>query len=193
MQFCHAHLIRDVKFLPTLPDVVTQRWGHKFLKALRRLFQRIHHGAIWTTQKRDRLLRRARDMILQIAHRPPLRLEAQTLADRFRQHGREYFMFLEHAGVEPTNNRTEQVIRFVVQYRKATQGPRGEKGQVWCQRIWSALDTCRLQGRSAFAFLVQTLRNHFQHIPTPVTGRVNTSQFGWGHNQPVITSPIYFI
>ena len=26
-----------------------------------------------------------------------------------------------------------------------------------------------------------------------VTGRVNTSQFGWGHNQPVITSPIYFI
>ena len=29
--------------------------------------------------------------------------------------------------------------------------------------------------------------------PLDVTGRVNTSQFGWGHNQPVITSPIYFI
>ena len=167
MQFCHAHLIRDVKFLTTLTDKVTQRWGHKLLKAIARLFHTLHRRAQMTPEKWGRALRRARDRILRIARRPPARAEAQTLADRFRKHGREYFTFLEHAGVEPTNNRTEQAIRFVVQDRKATQGTRGQRGQRWCERIWSVLGTCRLQGRSAFHFLVDTLQHHFQRIPTP--------------------------
>lgn len=90
-----------------------------------------------------------------------------ALGQRFRQHGREYSTFLEHAGAAPTNNRTEQAIRFVVRDRKATQGTRGQRGQRWCERIWSILGTCRLQDHSAFHFLVQTLQHHFQRIPTP--------------------------
>lgn len=167
MQFCHSHLIRDVKFLTTLPDKVTQRWGHKLLQAIAQLFHTIHRRTKMTAANWGRALHRARDLILKIARHPPDRIETQTMAERFRQHGREYFTFLEHAGVEPTNNRTEQAIRFVVQDRKATQGTRGEPGQRWCERIWSVLGTCRLQGRSAFDFLVQTLQNHFQRIPTP--------------------------
>ena len=41
MQFCQAHLIRDVKFLADLPDARTKRWGQKLLAAIRRLFHRI--------------------------------------------------------------------------------------------------------------------------------------------------------
>ena len=167
MQFCQAHLIRDVKFLITLPDRSTRRWANKLLKAIGRLFHVLHRRKAMTAEKWGRALRRARDQILHIARRPPATADARTLAHRFRTHGREYFTFLEHAGVEPTNNRTEQAIRFVVQDRKATQGTRGQAGQTWCQRIWSVLGTCRLQGRSAFDFLVQTLRNHFQRITTP--------------------------
>ena len=167
MHFCHSHLIRDVKFLTTLPDKVTQRWGHKLLQAIKRLFHTIHRRTKMTAQNWGRALRRARDQILKIARRPPDRIETQTMADRFRQHGREYFTFLEHAGVEPTNNRTEQTLRFVVQDRKATQGTRGQRGQRWGERIWSVLATCRLQSRSAFQFLVQTLHHHFPRIPTP--------------------------
>lgn len=167
MQFCHAHLIRDVKFLTTLPDPVTQRWGHKLLKAIAQLFHVLHRKGALTVEASSRALRRARDRILKIARRPPDRIETRTLADRFGTHGREYFTFLEHAGVEPTNNRTEQAIRFVVQDRKATQGTHGPRGQRWCERIWSILGTCRLQGRSAFQFLVQSIENHFQRIPTP--------------------------
>jgi transposase len=167
MQFCQAHLIRDVKFLTTLPDRCTKRWAHKLLKAIGQLFHVIHRKAALSAEQSGRALRRARDQILRIARRPPATADAQTLADRFRHHGPQYFTFLEHAGVEPTNNRTEQTIRFVVQDRKATQGTRGLPGQTWCQRIWSILGTCRIQGRSAFGFLVQTLQNHFQRIPTP--------------------------
>jgi len=167
MQFCHAHLIRDVKFLTTLPDACTKRWAHKLLKAIRRLFRGIHRRAVMAAEKWDRALARARDKILRIARRAPARAEAQNIADRFRNHGREYFAFLEHSGIAPTNNFVEQAIRFVVQDRRATQGTRGTAGQIWCQRIWTVLGTCRLQGRSAFRFLVATLRNQFQRIPTP--------------------------
>ena len=167
MQFCQAHLIRDVKFLTTLPDRCTKRWAHKLLQAIGRLFHVIHRKAALSTEKWGKALKRARDQILRIARRPPATADAQTLANRFRNHGQQYFTFLEHTGVEPTNNRTEQTIRFVVQDRKATQGTRGLPGQTWCQRIWSILGTCRIQGRSAFGFLVQTLQNHFQRIPTP--------------------------
>lgn len=167
MQFCLAHLIRDVKFLTTLPDRYTQRWAHKLLQTLAQLFHVLHRRAAMTAPNWGRALARARDQILQTARRAPVTAEAQTLAERFRQHGREYFAFLEHVGVAPTNNRTEQAIRFVVQDRKATQGTRGPAGQTWCQRIWSVLGTCRIQGRSAFGFLAQTLQHHFQRIPTP--------------------------
>ena len=167
MQFCQAHLIRDVKFLITLPDPCTKRWANKLLKAIARLFHVIHRRAAMTADKWGRALRQARDQILRIARRPPATAEAQTLADRFRNHGRQYFMFMEHAGVEPTNNRTEQAIRFVVQDRKATQGTRGPAGQTWCQRIWSVLGTCRIQGRSAFAFIAQTIELSFKRMPTP--------------------------
>jgi transposase len=167
MQFCHAHLIRDVKFLTTLPDACTKRWAHKLLKSIRRLFRVIHRRAAMTAEKWGKALSQARDYILRIARRVPARPDAQTLADRFRNHGREYFTFIEHSGIAPTNNFVEQAIRFVVQDRKATQGTRGKAGQAWCERIWSVLGTCRIQGRSAFAFIAQSVENFFQRIPTP--------------------------
>src|ERR1019366_7066682 len=167
MQFCHAHLIRDVKFLTSLPDACSKRWGHKLLAAIRRLFHIIHRRAAMTAEKWGRRLDAARDAILLIARRPPARTEAQTLADRFRNHGREYFTFLEHAGIAPTNNFVEQAIRFIVQDRKATQGTRGLAGQTWCQRIWTVLGTCRIQGRSAFAFIALSIDHYFKRMPTP--------------------------
>src|SRR6266851_3417436 len=42
LQFCLAHLIRDVKYLTTLPDVHNQVYGEKLRQGLRRLFGVIH-------------------------------------------------------------------------------------------------------------------------------------------------------
>ena len=167
MQFCQAHLIRDVKFLADLPDARSKRWGQKLLTAIRQLFHILHRRASMTAEKWGRRLAAARDEILRIARRPPDRIEAQTLSDRFRNHGRQYFTFLEHAGIAPTNNFVEQAIRFIVQDHRATQGTRGTAGQTWCQRIWSVLGTCRLQGRSAFTFIALSIDNYFKRIPMP--------------------------
>ena len=42
LQFCLAHLIRDVKFLTTLPDERDRRYGEDLRAALKRLFEVIH-------------------------------------------------------------------------------------------------------------------------------------------------------
>ena len=42
LQFCLAHLIRDVKFLTTLPDARDRAYGERLREALRQLFAVIH-------------------------------------------------------------------------------------------------------------------------------------------------------
>ena len=167
VQFCLAHLIRDVKFLADLPDKVTANYGRRLLEELRRLFHVIHRRETMDAARFQRALERARDRVLKVGQRAPPRTEAQNLANRFRQHGRAYFRFITTPGIEPTNNLAEQAIRFVVQDRHLTQGTRSPRGRRWCERIWTATATCAQQGRSVFDYLHQTLSAHFAHQPTP--------------------------
>jgi len=169
VQFCLAHLIRDVKYLTTLVDRVTRRYGEKVLKKLKALFRAWHRRETIKPRALERALHRARDGLLKAARRPPPRAEARRIAERFRAHGASYFRFIttDIAGVEPTNNRTERAIRFVVIDRKVTQGTRSGAGRRWCERIWTVMATCAQQGRSAFTFLADSLQAHHARRPTP--------------------------
>ena len=167
LQFCLAHLIRDVKFLVDLPDPVTAAYGRRLLEELRRLFHVIHRRETMEAARFRRALERARDRVLKVGKGPPPRIEARNLADRFRRHGAAYFRFITTPGIEPTNNLAEQAIRFVVQDRHVTQGTRGPRGRRWSERIWTATATCAQQGRSVFEYLHQTLVAHFAGHPTP--------------------------
>jgi transposase len=89
------------------------------------------------------------------------------LANRFREHGREYIRFITTPGVAPTNNPAEQAIRFVVLDRKVTQGTRSADGRRWCERIWTAFATCARRGASAFRFLSQSIQAQFGELPGP--------------------------
>ena len=62
---------------------------------------------------------------------------------------------------------TEQAIRYLIIDRRITQGTRGNKGQRWCERIWTTISTCETQGRSVFEFLCAALNAHFRREPTP--------------------------
>ena len=143
VQFCLAHLIRDVKFLTTLPDARDRAYGERLRAALKDLFAVIHRRDEMSAAAFARELQAARDWVL---HRglydvPPTR-HAQNLAKRFREHGAAYFTFVTTPEVEPTNNLAERAIRFVVIDRHITQGTRSEAGRQWCERIWTAIATC---------------------------------------------------
>ena len=93
--------------------------------------------------------------------------EAQNMATRFRKHGKAYFEFISNPQIDPTNNVAEQAIRFIVIDRYVTQGTRSEKGQRANERLWSVIGTCEIQGRSAFEFILQAVKAHFQNTIPP--------------------------
>jgi transposase len=168
VQFCLAHLIRDVKFLTTLPDARDRAYGERVREALRELFAVIHRREQLGPRVFARALAAARDEVLRQAGTavPPTRHSA-NLAKRFADHGEAYFEFVTTPGVEPTNNLAEQAIRFVVIDRKVTQGTRGENGRRWCERIWTVVATCTQQGCSVFEYVYEAVKASFEQRPAP--------------------------
>jgi transposase len=167
VQFCMAHLIRDVKFLLTVSSRTTRRYGRRLLDALRSLFHVIHRRETMTAAEFRRSLECERRKVTAAALHSTWTPEAAALGDRFRSHARAYFRFITTPGIDPTNNLAEQAIRFVVIDRRVTQGTRGANGQAWCERIWTANATCAQQGRPLFEYLCQTLHAHFTGRPAP--------------------------
>ena len=167
LQFCLAHLIRDVKFLATLPEAAIVAYGRRLLEALRQLFHTLHQREMMELPIFRKALEKARDDLVAAGMNAPEHKPAQNMAERFRRHGESYFRFITTPDVEPTNNLAEQAIRFVVLDRHVTQGTRSERGRQWCERIWSAIATCAQQQRSVFEFLYQAVDNYFAGKPTP--------------------------
>src|SRR5258708_33725417 len=64
VQFCLAHLIRDVKFLTKLPDVRDQRYGEGLRQALKDLFAVVHQREQLQPGVFAMRLRQARQQVL---------------------------------------------------------------------------------------------------------------------------------
>jgi transposase len=168
VQFCMAHLIRDVKFLSTLPGREDQAYGQRVRNALRELFAVIHRREKMTAAGFQKALEAARQHVMKAATtRVPATRHAQNLAKRFREHGEAYFRFITTPGIEPTNNLAEQAIRFIVIDRRITQGTRSETGRRWCERIWTVIATCAQQGRSVFQFLLDSVQAYLSGTSPP--------------------------
>ena len=75
------------------------------------------------------------------------------------------FVFVE--GVEPTNNAAERALRGPVIYRKLSHGTQSKDGERFIERVLSASVTCRLQGRSLFAYLRELLTASARGDPLP--------------------------
>jgi transposase len=168
IQFCLAHLIRDVKFLTTLPDARDRAYGGRLREALREIFEVIHRREQFSAKQFQSQLELARFKVLSCAKTdvPPTR-RSRNMAARFEKHGTSYFQFITTPGVEPTNNLAEQAIRFVVIDRLITQGTRSERGNRWCERIWTVIATCTQHGRSVFEYLEAAVRAWFADIEPP--------------------------
>ncbi len=168
VQFCMAHLIRDVKFLLTLPSREDQAYGRRLRDALRELFAVIHRRERMTRAGFRQALEAARRQVLWAGTtRVPDTKHARNLAQRFRKHGEAYFRFITTPGIEPTNNLAEQAIRFVVIDRRITQGTRSEKGRRWCERIWTVIASCAQQGRAVFPFLLDSVQARLSGTSPP--------------------------
>jgi len=167
LQFCLAHLIRDVKFLTTLPDTRDQQYGESLRRALKELFAVFHQQGELPAKVLQARLQAARARVVYLGLKAPATRHGQNMAERFRKHGEAYFTFITTPGVAPTNNLVEQAIRFVVIDRHITQGTRSEGGRRWSERIWTVIATCIQQGQSVYAFLCQAIAAWFEDRPAP--------------------------
>ena len=76
--------------------------------------------------------------------------------------------FATHDGVQPTNNHAERALRSAVIYRKLSLGSQSEDGERRTERLLSTHTTCRLQHRSLFAYLTESLAAHTRGDPVPL-------------------------
>jgi transposase len=129
-QYCWAHLIRDIRFLLKHPDKKTKAWAEQLLKEAANLA--------------------ARFAVVEYVDEDSSETGLYDLSQ-------DYFRFMFVEGVEPTNNHSEQQIRHCVIDRKITQGTRGEAGQRYHERMWTAIATCGKQQRTFFAFLHESI------------------------------------
>jgi transposase len=167
VQFCLAHLIRDVKFLTTLPDPRDRSYGEALRGSLKKLFEVFHQREQLSKAEFQRRLKEARDKVVHIGLSAPPTRHGQNMEKRFRKHGDAYFTFVTTPGVEPTNNLAEQAIRFVVIDRHITQGTRSERGRQWSERIWTVIATCAQHGKSVYGFLRQVVESWFAGTEAP--------------------------
>lgn len=169
LQFCLAHLIRDVKFLAGHPDARNRQYGEALLGLLRKLFHTIHRRAEYASPTSYRAVLKGicNNLCYEATVAMPDTREAYNLAERFYQHCESYFRFITDPEIEPTNNLAEQAIRFVAIHRRLTQGTRSETGRQWFQRMASLVVTCRQQGRSLFDYLCHSVTNLFAGQPAP--------------------------
>lgn len=168
VQFCFAHLIRDVRYLTTLKCPASVVYAERLLREIRGLFKIIHsHEGNDSETLRKKLKRQSSKIIALAVDDVPEARQAQNMAKRFRKHGHAYFEFITTPEMDPTNNLAEQAIRFVVIDRLVTQGTRSERGRKWCERIWTVMATCAQQGRSAFDFILDAVESYFHGRPAP--------------------------
>lgn len=178
VQFCLAHLVRDLKFLAEHPQAGTQIYGQGLLRAVGRLFALIHDQVERPAADFLQRMERQKEHIIQLgsdttvvspiaSYVAQAHPEVANMARRFNRHGAAYFTFITTPGMDPTNNSAEQAIRFIVIDRLVTQGTRSPIGRRFCEHIWTVIGTRRLQGRSVFRFFWEAVQAWANGLPPP--------------------------
>jgi len=75
--------------------------------------------------------------------------------------------FARVAGVEPTNNHAERMLRPAVIWRKTCFGSHSPGGCRYAERMLTAVQTLRLQDRPVLEFLTRDLTAHRAALPAP--------------------------
>ncbi|HEX5659790.1 MAG TPA: IS66 family transposase [Polyangiales bacterium] len=68
-------------------------------------------------------------------------------------HRAALWTFVDHEGVEPTNNHAERELRAFVLWRKRSFGSQSERGDRFAERLMTIAHTARKQGKNVLEFL----------------------------------------
>jgi transposase len=83
------------------------------------------------------------------------------------EHADALWNFVDHEGVEPTNNNSERELRPFVLWRKSSFGTHSEAGERFAERVMSIVHSARKVGRCARDYIVDAVRANFDGDPAP--------------------------
>ena len=87
----------------------------------------------------------------------PTQADGIRLQNRYRELQGNLFLFLDDTTIPPTNNASEQALRWSVIFRKVTDGFRSDWGRDLFAAVRSIVNTGRRQGFSAFESILAAL------------------------------------
>ena len=169
-QICWAHLKRDFQKLVDRGGEA-MRLGEAFLRIERRVFEE------WHLFRGGTFGRRALQNHLDAEAREFERLlesgcgcadaKAAAFCENLLSLLPAVWRFVVTEGIEPTNNHAERLLRRGVLWRKNAFGCQSEGGCRFVERILTAVQTLRLQGRPVLPYLRDVLVAHRKGLQAP--------------------------
>jgi transposase len=149
-QVCLAHQLRDCQYAMDAGDaLLAPRMKRLFLKAI--ALQRRRHTLAASTI--EQYCARLRDSLREILNLQPTSLEGQRLLKRYQKIRAHLLLFLTDETIPPTNNSSEQALRWSVVFRKVTNGFRSDWGAELFAQVRSLVNTAKRQGISALPLM----------------------------------------
>ena len=171
LQWCWAHLRRDFQALIDSDAPQAQRLGRDLMRPVRKMF------SAWARYRDGTLTWRGFRRVMK-----PIRQEIDSLLLRgvfsgnsrlqgtcceLSEHGDWLWTYLDHEGLEPTNNASERALRHGVIWRKLSFGTQSVGGSRFVETMLTVIETCRQQKRPVFTYLTAAIQAHFAHDNCP--------------------------
>ena len=171
LQWCWAHLKRDFQALSESPTRIAKTLGKQLLKETTHVFRqwsRCRDGTISRAGLKSSLskTRRAVDRLLLRGLNCRHARTAEVCRELYWYRQR-LWTFLDHEGVEPTNNAAERALRHAVIWRKLSFGTQSAAGSRFVETMLTVIETCRQQRRSAMSFLAAAVEAHLARQSAP--------------------------
>jgi transposase len=155
-QICWAHLLRKFISFEESDDEVGD-YGRELLQYTGILFEYwtgFRDGSLSRQELRTWMapLRKQFEALLQRIVDAQLEEISGSCAD-ILAHRAALWNFVEHDGVEPTNNHAERELRAFVLWRKRSYGTQSERGNRFAERLMTIAHTARKQGKNVLELL----------------------------------------
>ncbi len=170
-QFCWAHLKRNILGVLELnKSSEVEQFCRDALAEHAKLFRLWHKFRDGRIERSELKLRsipiEQRLFALGTLHLESCNRDVRNLAAVLFDHIPRLFLFVQEAGVEPTNNGSERQLRCLVQARKVSFGNRSANGELATARLFTVAETCRIQGIDVLAYLSAAITSHRRRQPT---------------------------
>jgi transposase len=171
LQWCWAHLKRDFQALVDHHDHQVKRLGRDLSRQMNIMFILWHRyrdkEIPWKTFQKE--MQPVRDEVNALLLRGEFSGNKRLIGmcRELYDHREWLWTFVDNEGIEPTNNTAERALRPAVIYRKLSFGTQSESGSRFIERMLTVSETCRLQNRSPFQWLVAAVTANLENRPAP--------------------------